>query len=128
MSIPLDTTVNANVFMTYQNNQAGVVGLAWVGTVCYPNTSYRASINEWFQSDAQTAQVSILPTFYTRLFRTKVLREAFLYLNFRFELLLAKEYWRKCAYKMLVKLTPGVNPTQCFTDLGNLNLTMVVQF
>ncbi len=47
----------------------------------------------------------ISPTFYPRLFCTKVLCKAFLYLHFRFELLLAKEYWRKCAYKMLVKLT-----------------------
>ncbi len=50
-------------------------------------------------------QVSISPTFYARLFRTKVSREAFLYLHYRFELFLAKEYWRKCARKMLVKLT-----------------------
>jgi hypothetical protein len=37
----------------------------------------------------------------------KVSRQAFLYLHFRFELFLAQEYWRKCAYKMLVKLTTG---------------------
>jgi hypothetical protein len=35
----------------------------------------------------------------------KVLRQAFLYLHFRFEFFLAQEYWRKCALKMLVKLT-----------------------
>ncbi len=51
--------------------------------------------------------VSISPTFYAPLFRTKVLRQAFLYLNFRFELFLAQEYWRKCAHEMLVKLTTG---------------------
>jgi hypothetical protein len=43
----------------------------------------------------------ISPTFYARLFCAKVLR--FLCLHFRFEL--AQEYWRKCAHKMLVKLT-----------------------
>ncbi len=48
---------------------------------------------------------SISPTFYAQLFCAKVLREAFLYLHFKFELLLAKEHWHKCAYKMLVKLT-----------------------
>jgi hypothetical protein len=54
--------------------------------------------------------VSISPTFYARLFRMKVLREAFLYLHIRFELLLVKENSRKCAYKMLVKLTnKGLN-------------------
>jgi hypothetical protein len=31
--------------------------------------------------------------------------EAFLYLHFRLELLKAQENWRKCAQKMLVKLT-----------------------
>jgi hypothetical protein len=37
----------------------------------------------------------------------KILREAFFYLHFRFELFLAQEYWHKCAHKMLVKLTTG---------------------
>ncbi len=50
-------------------------------------------------------QVSISPTFYPRLFRTKVSRVAFLYFHFRFELILAQKYLRKCAHKMLVKLT-----------------------
>jgi hypothetical protein len=36
---------------------------------------------------------------------TKVLRAVFLHLNFRFELFLAQEYWRKCAHKMLAKST-----------------------
>jgi hypothetical protein len=35
----------------------------------------------------------------------KVLREAFLYLHFMFEFSLEQEYWRKCAHKILVKLT-----------------------
>jgi hypothetical protein len=43
-------------------------------------------------------------------------------LHFRFELLLAKEYWRKCAHKMLVKLTTDYNANgldcweMCFLD------------
>jgi hypothetical protein len=52
-------------------------------------------------------KVSISPTFYARLFRAKVSHKAFLHLHFRFELFLAQEYWRKCAQKMLVKLTKG---------------------
>jgi hypothetical protein len=53
-------------------------------------------------------QMSISPTFYARLFVTKVLRESFLNLHFRFELFFfAQEYWSKCAHKMLVKLTIG---------------------
>ncbi len=38
-------------------------------------------------------------------FCTKILPKAFLNLHLRFELLLAQEYWCKCAHKMLVKLT-----------------------
>jgi hypothetical protein len=53
-------------------------------------------------------QESISSTFYARLFRTKVSCEAFLCLRCRFELLLAQEYRRKCAFIMLVKLTPGL--------------------
>jgi hypothetical protein len=49
--------------------------------------------------------VSISPTFYALLFCTKVLREVFWYIHYKFELLLAQNYWRKCAQKMLVKLT-----------------------
>ncbi len=51
-------------------------------------------------------QVSISPNF-IRLFRTKIFHKAFLNLHFRFDIFLAKEYWRKCAQKMLVKLTTG---------------------
>ncbi len=47
---------------------------------------------------------------------TNFLRAAFLYetfvlfcgLHLRFDLFLAQEYWRKCAHKMLVKLTKGI--------------------
>jgi hypothetical protein len=56
-------------------------------------------------------QVSISPTFYALHFHTKVLREAFLYLHLRFELFLTQEYLRKCAHKILVKSTTGLNFT-----------------
>jgi hypothetical protein len=45
---------------------------------------------------------------YSRVNFTNILRKfcaQFLHLNFRFELFLAQEYWRKCAHKMLVKWT-----------------------
>ncbi len=58
--------------------------------------------------------MSISPTFYARVFCTKVLCEAFLYSHLRFELFLAQEYWDKCSYKMLVKLTTGVNLANVF--------------
>jgi hypothetical protein len=49
--------------------------------------------------------VSISPTFYARLFRTKVSREAFLYLDLRFVLFWRKNIGAKAARNMLVKLT-----------------------
>jgi hypothetical protein len=41
-------------------------------------------------------------------FCTKLLRGAFLYLNFRFVLYWGKNISAKAAHKMLMKLTPGV--------------------
>ncbi len=54
-------------------------------------------------------QASISPTFYVRLFHTKVLHKDLKYTHFRFELL--SEYWRKFGHKMLVKLTTA--DTEC---------------
>jgi hypothetical protein len=51
---------------------------------------------------------SILPTFYVRLFRTKVFGKAFFVLEVCVILFLAQGNWRKCAYKMLVKLTTTI--------------------
>jgi hypothetical protein len=60
---------------------------------------------------------SISPTFYELLFRMKVFHEAFLTLHFRFVLFLAQEYLRKCAHKMLVKLTNEIEITDfCWQD------------
>jgi hypothetical protein len=52
-----DGTINANIFVSFDNNQAGVVGLAWVGTTCFSNITYRASINQYFETDASTGHV-----------------------------------------------------------------------
>ncbi len=51
-----DDSINANVFFSFDNNTAGAVGIAWVGTVCSDKTD-RTSINQWFVSDSQTAEV-----------------------------------------------------------------------
>jgi hypothetical protein len=40
-------------------------------------------------------------------FTQKFCAKLFLYSHLRLELFLAQEYWRKCAHKMLVKLTSG---------------------
>ncbi len=51
-------------------------------------------------------QVSISPTFYVRLFCTKVSHKAFLYLHFRIDLFLAKNIGANAlAHKTLMKLT-----------------------
>lgn len=51
-----DSSINANVFLSFDNNTAGTVGIAWVGTVC-ADKIYRTSINQWFVSDSTTAEV-----------------------------------------------------------------------
>ncbi len=50
-------------------------------------------------------QGSISPTFYVRLFNSKVLNAAFMYLHLRFVLFLRKNIGAKGAHKMLVKLS-----------------------
>ena len=54
------------VFFTFQNNEGGTAGIAWVGTVCqaelkqwYSNIKEdrRSSINEYFIDDINTAEV-----------------------------------------------------------------------
>ena len=50
---------NLFVFLTYKQNQAGTVGIAWLGTVCISEKGYKVSINEWYISDLNTAEVLI---------------------------------------------------------------------
>ena len=45
------------MFLTFQNNAGGTVGIAYLGTVCHPGKQWRISINEYFFSDIQTARV-----------------------------------------------------------------------
>ena len=47
------------VFLTYKGGASGVVGIAWVGTVCYSDfyKGYRVGINEWFGSDLRFSEV-----------------------------------------------------------------------
>jgi hypothetical protein len=73
---------------------------SWSSLVAFVRTQMRIS-KTYLGFD----HVSISPAFYVRLILAKVLGEAFSHLHFRFELFLAQEYWRKCARKMLVKLT-----------------------
>ncbi len=52
-------------------------------------------------------KLSSSPTFYARLFRTKVLSKAFMYLHFRFKLILVKEFLHKWAYKNVGEIDQG---------------------
>lgn len=46
--------------MTFHNNEPGTIGIAWVGTACRPDwgKGSRSSINEYYNTDARTGQVS----------------------------------------------------------------------
>ena len=50
------TNANAYVFLGYQNNQPGTIGIAWINTTCGIKP-YRTSISEYFMNDAVTAVV-----------------------------------------------------------------------
>ena len=51
--------VNVNLMMAFRNNQAGTVGIAYMGTVCYP-ASYaklRIALCEYYQNDLKAGEV-----------------------------------------------------------------------
>ena len=63
-------------------------------------------------------QVSISPTFYQQLFRTKLFWAAFLYLRLRFVFFWRKDISAKAACKMLVKLTTRCRGTRkCYSSI-----------
>ncbi len=88
-------------FYVFLQNHFPTLSCIWIRVT----TIERYQKNCWWRVEEK---MSISPTFYGRLFCTKVSRQACLYLHFRFELFLAQEYWRKFAHKMLVKLTTGL--------------------
>jgi hypothetical protein len=64
------------------------------------NAFYNSFFNCWFEGN-----VSISPTFYSHLFFHKSFAQSFFVFTFQVWTFLAQEFWRKCAHKMLVKLT-----------------------
>jgi len=48
--------VNSNVYLCSENDASGVVGLAWVGTIC-ADPNYRTAVVEYFQNDMKTAEI-----------------------------------------------------------------------
>jgi len=53
----LQWDVDEHVYITYQNNARGVVGIAWVRSTCSIYQYYRSNVNEWYTSDTVTAQI-----------------------------------------------------------------------
>jgi hypothetical protein len=53
-----DSKAHTNIALTYQDDQPGVVGLSYVGTVCIKNTTYKSSVSEWYKSDGITGEVT----------------------------------------------------------------------
>jgi len=66
--------------------------------------------------------VSISSTFYARIFCQYFGAKNYKAETFGFETFWQKDIGKKCSSKMLMKLTP----TERFTDLGKLNLLIVV--
>ena len=57
---PAASNANAYVFLCSQNDQGGVVGIAWVDGTCDSTKGYRSSINEYLRNDVVTASVRFL--------------------------------------------------------------------
>ena len=57
-----DSDIDLFVGFSWDNNNYGTTGIAWLGTVC-KSQKYRTSINEYFQTDLQTAQVCLYMEF-----------------------------------------------------------------
>jgi len=47
---------NSNVYMCFQNNEAGVVGIAWIDVVC-GTPDYRTAIVEYFNNDLNSGEI-----------------------------------------------------------------------
>ena len=60
------------VFLTYKGESAGTVGLAWIGTICFPDSAkgYKAGINECFTKDLTSAEVKTFFHFHIFLFNS----------------------------------------------------------
>jgi len=53
----LQWDVDDHVYLTYQGNARGVVGMAYIGSVCSVYQYYRSNINEYYHTDTITAQI-----------------------------------------------------------------------
>ena len=59
------SNANAYVYLCSQNDQGGVVGIAWVSATCDSTGRYRSSVNEYLGNDATSASVcNLLPIYF----------------------------------------------------------------
>jgi len=47
---------DGNVYLCYQNNESGTVGIAWIGTICGPQ-NYQTAVVEYFNNDLSTGEI-----------------------------------------------------------------------
>jgi hypothetical protein len=55
-----DPDVNGHIFMTSNGGTNGVVGYAWLGTVCDLTMNFKTTVNEYYLDDLRTGVVSHL--------------------------------------------------------------------
>ena len=55
---PATSSANAYVFLCSENDQGGVVGIAWLSGTCSSSRFGRSSVNEYLRNDAVTGAVS----------------------------------------------------------------------
>ncbi len=56
---------NTNIWLSYENNQPGTIGIAYVRSVCSGSTRFRVNVNEYRNTDSYTGDVSIHSYFWT---------------------------------------------------------------
>jgi hypothetical protein len=52
-----NSAIDANIFLTTDNFNTGNIGITWLGSMCYTDSTYRAAIIEYFKTDTNTAEV-----------------------------------------------------------------------
>ena len=62
---PATSNANAYVFLCSENDQGGVVGIAWLSGTCSSTRFGRSSVNEYLGTDVVTGAVSSSTTKYS---------------------------------------------------------------
>jgi len=53
---------DAYSYFCYENNEPGIIGIGYLGTICRTGNEkrYRTNINEYYQTDLESAEVLLL--------------------------------------------------------------------